>query len=221
MQGVLPKGYEISQKYKILLFVKHGSNAETYRVKGHDGKLYLLKLFNYSRLNRNAFDSENNLLEIKYLKELRHENILSYHDSGELIYDGKKFGFLVLEFISGETLAERLCRESFATLYDIQQIGIDILNGLDYLHNQPDPIIHNEITPQNIMLDLSSSLPKAILIDSVTLVHFINRQGFIQKRVLILIMSHLSVLIIYFHLNQIYILFVNNLPFPLWITTMV
>lgn len=165
IQGVLPKGYEISQKYKILLFKKHGSNAETYRVKGHDGKLYLLKLFNYSRLNRNAFDSENNLLEIKYLKELSHENILSYHDSGELIYYGKKFGFLVLEFISGETLAERLCRESFATLYDIQQIGIDILNGLDYLHNQPDPIIHNEITPQNIMLDLSSSLPKAILID--------------------------------------------------------
>jgi len=114
IQGVLPKGYEISQKYKILLFIKHGSNAETYRVKGHDGKLYLLKLFNYSRLNLNAFDSENNLLEIKYLKEISHENILSYHDSGELIYDGKKFGFLVLDFISGETLAERLSRESSA-----------------------------------------------------------------------------------------------------------
>ena len=107
-KGILPKGFLIDEKYSILLFIKQGSNAETYRVKGKDGKLYFLKLFNYSKLSRTAFDSENNLLEIEFLKNVQHENIVSYKDSGELIFESKKFGYLILNFIAGETLAERI-----------------------------------------------------------------------------------------------------------------
>jgi len=164
-KGILPKGFSIDDKYSILLFIKQGSNAETYRVKGNDGKLYFLKLFNYSKLQRSAFDSENNLLEIELLKNVKHDNIVSYKDSGELIYENKKFGYLVLNFIPGETLAERISREHFKTYYDVQQIILDVLNGLNYLHTLPEPIIHNEITPHNIMLDLSEDVPKAKIID--------------------------------------------------------
>lgn len=164
-KGILPKGFSINDKYSILLFIKQGSNAETYRVKGTDGKLYFLKLFNYSKLHRSAFDSDNNLLEIELLKNVKHENIVTYKDSGEVIYDNKKFGYLVLNFIAGETLAERISREPFNNYYDIQSIISDVLKGLNYLHSLPEPIIHNEITPQNIMLDLSSDVLKAKIID--------------------------------------------------------
>ncbi|MCZ2130736.1 MAG: endonuclease, partial [Bacteroidia bacterium] len=112
-KGILPKGFSIDDKYSILLFIKQGSNAETYRVKGTDGRLYFLKLFNYSKLHRSAFDSDNNLLEIELLKNVKHENIVSYKDSGEVIYDSKKFCYLVLNFIAGETLSERISREMF------------------------------------------------------------------------------------------------------------
>lgn len=164
-KGILPKGFSIIDKYSVLLFIKQGSNAETYRVKGTDGKLYFLKLFNYSKLHRSAFDSNNNLLEIELLKKVKHENIVSYKDSGELIYENKKFGYLVLNFIAGETLAERISREMFNNYYDIQSIISDVLKGLNYLHSLPEPIIHNEITPQNIIIDLSSDVPKAKIID--------------------------------------------------------
>lgn len=164
-KGILPKGFSINDKYSILLFIKQGSNAETYRVKGTDGKLYFLKLFNYSKLHRSAFDSDNNLLEIELLKNVKHENIITYKDSGEVIYENKKFGYLALNFIAGETLAERISREPFNNYYDIQSIMSDVLKGLNYLHSLPEPIIHNEITPQNIMLDLSSDVPKAKIID--------------------------------------------------------
>jgi transitional endoplasmic reticulum ATPase len=164
-KGVLPKGFSIDDKYSILLFIKQGSNAETYRVKGTDGKLYFLKLFNYSKLHRSAFDSDNNLLEIELLKNVKHENIVYYKDSGEVIYESKKFGYLVLNFIAGETLAERISREMFNNYYDIKQIISDVLIGLNYLHSLPEPIIHNEITTQNIILDLSSDIPKAKIID--------------------------------------------------------
>lgn len=163
--SILPKGFSIDEKYSVLLFIKQGSNAESYRVKGLDGKLYFLKLFNYAKLHRSAFDSENNLLEIEFLKKIKYENIVSYKDNGELIYEGKKFGYLILDFIAGETLAERISRKTFTTYYDIQLIIKDVLNGLKCLHSLPVPVIHNEITPQNIMLDLSGDVPKAKIID--------------------------------------------------------
>jgi len=164
-QGILPKNFSVNEKYSVMLFIKQGSNAETYRVKGKDGKLYFLKLFNYAKLHRSAFDRENNLLEIEFLKSIKHPNIVSYKDSGELIYEGKKFGYLVLNFIAGETLAEKISREKIKSVYDLKQIISAVLNGLNYLHSLPEPIIHNEITPQNIMLDLSGDIPQAKIID--------------------------------------------------------
>ena len=164
-QGRLSKNFLVNEQYSVMFFIKLGSNAETYRVKGKDGKVYFLKLFNYSKLHRSDFDSNNNLLEIEFLKSIKHPNIVSYKDSGELIFEGKKFGYLVLNFIAGETLAEKISREKVESVYDLKQIILDVLNGLNYLHSLPDPIIHNEITPQNVMLDLSGDIPVAKIID--------------------------------------------------------
>jgi len=164
-KGILQKNTVLDGKYTVLLFIKKGSNAETYRVKGADGKLYFLKLFNAAKLHHTAFDKNGNLLEIEFLKKTKHENIATYKDSGEVIVGGKKFLYLVLNFIVGETLAERMMREPISTVYDIRQILSGVLKGLDYLHNLSEPIIHNEITPQNIMLDLSGDTPQAKIID--------------------------------------------------------
>jgi transitional endoplasmic reticulum ATPase len=164
-KGLINKNEVIDGKYSVVFFIKQGSNAESYRVKGNDGKYYFLKLFNYAKIHRTAFDNENNLLEIELLKSINHSNIISYKDSGELIYGGKKYGYLVLDFIAGETLSERISRKPINTLFEIKQLVIGILNGLNYLHSLPEPIIHNEITPQNIMLDLSAEISKSIIVD--------------------------------------------------------
>ena len=164
-QHILQKNTVLENKYSVLLFIKKGKNAETYRVKGSDGKLYLLKLFNPAKLHHSSFDENGNLLEIVFLKKAKHKNIVSYKDNGEIIVDGKKYLYLVLNFIAGETLAERMMREPISTVYDIRQILSDVLCGLQYLHSQSESIIHNEITLQNIMLDLSSDIPQAKIID--------------------------------------------------------
>lgn len=164
-KGILPKYFLIDEKYSVLLFIKQGRYAENYRVKGTDGKIYFMKLFNYARICRSSFDNNNNLLEIEFLKRIKHENIVSYEGSGELIYENKKFGYLILSFIAGETLDERIIRESFSTYFDVRQIISDVLKGLNYIHSLSEPIIHNEITPQNIMIDLSGEIPKGVIID--------------------------------------------------------
>ena len=90
-KGRLPKGFNIDDKYNVILFIKQGSNAETYRVRGTDGELYFLKLFNFSKTHRISFDSNGDLLEIEFLKKVRHEHLVSYKDCGELIFENKKY----------------------------------------------------------------------------------------------------------------------------------
>lgn len=161
----LPKDFKVNNDYSIKLFIKKGSYAETYRVKGKDGKLYFLKLFDITKLHHSSFDTNSNLLEIELLKKLKHENIITYIDSGELIFDEKKYFYLIQGFITGETLEEKIKREPITTVYDIKQIVTGILKGLYYLHRLPEPIIHNEIAPSNIMLDLAGDIPQVKIID--------------------------------------------------------
>lgn len=164
-KGILSKNEVINSKYTVLLFIKNGSNAQTYRVKGLDGKLYFLKLFSYSKLHRSQFDIEGNLLEIEFLKQIDHPNIVKYRDSGEIVIDNQKYAFLVLDFIAGETIADKIIRDDVLDEYDVRHFSVGILNGLKYLHTQANCIIHNEITPQNIMLDLSGDIPVVKIID--------------------------------------------------------
>jgi transitional endoplasmic reticulum ATPase len=42
---------------------------------------------------------------------------------------------LVLNFIAGETLAEKISREKIESVYDLKQIIGDVLNGLNYLQS--------------------------------------------------------------------------------------
>jgi transitional endoplasmic reticulum ATPase len=160
---IINKGFTID-KYSVLFAIKQGLYAETYRVKGNDGKLYFLKLFNYSQLHKSAFDENNNIIEIEIVKSNQQLNLVSYKDSGEIIIDNKKYAYLVLDFIAGETLSEKLIRENYRSLYDIKNIVIGILEGVKYLHQQTNPVIHNELTLQNVMLDLSggNAIPKII-----------------------------------------------------------
>lgn len=160
--SILKKDQIIDKKYNVSFFVKKGDYAETYRVQNNKGQTKLLKLFDYKKLHHSQFTENNEVLEIEILKNLNHPNIIKYYDSGVIVVDNQQYAYLVLDFISGETLAEKLKRESCST-YQAKEIILGVLNGLNYLHNKK--IIHNEISIQNIMLDLSGNIPIPKIID--------------------------------------------------------
>jgi len=163
-QSILSKGQNIDEKYKVTFFLKKGSYAETYRVKDKEGKTKLLKLFAFSKLDRTQFDANGDILEIEVLRKINHPNLVKYCDSSELLIDGQKYAFAILDFISGETLADKMKREQSLNPYEAKDIISGVLNGLNYLHNLDNPIIHNDITNLNIMSDLSCKveIPKII-----------------------------------------------------------
>ncbi|OEY72826.1 AAA family ATPase [Salegentibacter salarius] len=161
---ILKKGQFINDKYKITFFLKKGSYAETYRVKDPKGKTKLLKLFAYSKLDRTQFDENSDVLEIQVLKKIKHPNLVNFIESGELLIQNQKYAYAILDFISGETLADRMKREDTLNPYEAKDIISGVLNGLNYLHSFDNPIIHNDITNLNVMLDLSGkvAIPKII-----------------------------------------------------------
>lgn len=163
-KNILSKGQSIKEKYKITFFLKKGGYAETYRVKDQEGKPKLLKLFVYSKLDRTQFDENGNVLEIEILKKIKHPNLVKFCDSGELLINSQKYAYVILDFISGETLADKLKREQQLNLYEAKNIVLGVLNGLKHLHLLKNPIIHNDITNLNVMLDLSGkvAIPKII-----------------------------------------------------------
>jgi len=90
--------------------------------------------------------------------------LVAYCDNGELLLENQKYVFVILDFISGETLADKMKRDHTSNPYEAKAVILGVLNGLNYLHNLENPIIHNDITNLNIMSDLSGKveIPKII-----------------------------------------------------------
>lgn len=136
---MLTKGSVINS-YSVSFPIKEGSYADTYRVKDSSGKNYFLKLFDCSKLHRNQFTESGDILEIEISKQLKHPNLTAYHDSGELMINGKQMSFVVYDFISGETVAEKVTRAQRCSAYEARDIVVGVLNGLEFLHSLPVPI---------------------------------------------------------------------------------
>ena len=151
--------------YTVAFPHKQGSYAETYRVKDTSGKTRFLKLINYSKLNRNQIDDNGRVIEVEISKLLHHHNLCQFIDSGNMMMNGSQYAWFVTEFVSGETLSQRIIRDDEISVYEIKTIAKMVLSALSFLHSQSIPVIHNEVTIQNVFLNLVGELQDLKLID--------------------------------------------------------
>ncbi len=84
--------------------------------------------------------------EIKTTANLQHPHILPLFDSGE----ADSFLYYVMPFIDGETLRDKLNRETQLGIEEAVSITTAIADALDYAHRQN--VIHLDIKPENILL---------------------------------------------------------------------
>ena len=83
--------------------------------------------------------------EARAISSLNHPHICQLYDIGSQ----DSAGYLVMEFLEGETLAERL-RKGALPLNETLKIGIAIAEALTVAHRQG--IVHRDLKPGNIML---------------------------------------------------------------------
>jgi len=85
--------------------------------------------------------------EAAVLASLNHPNIVSVIDRGR---EGE-ICFIVMEYVEGETLKERLRRRGRLPPDEVIPIVRQVLAGLDYAHRRG--VVHRDIKPGNIMID--------------------------------------------------------------------
>src|ERR1044071_452895 len=99
---------------------------------------------------RKAFEREARLLN-----HLRHPALPRVSD--HFVEDEGQF--LVMEYIAGDDLAEKLKERGGAfTLSEVLNWADQLLDALDYLHTQEPPVIHRDIKPQNLKLTARNAI---------------------------------------------------------------
>jgi len=84
--------------------------------------------------------------EIKTTATLSHPHILPLFDSGE----AGGFLYYVMPYIQGETIREKLNRETQFGVDEAVRIAREVADALDYAHRHG--VIHRDIKPENILL---------------------------------------------------------------------
>jgi serine/threonine protein kinase len=93
-----------------------------------------------------ALGADRFLREIEVAANLTHPHILPLHDSGEaagLLY-------YVMPYVEGESLRDRVNRETQLPVDEALQIAREVADALAYAHGQG--VIHRDIKPENILL---------------------------------------------------------------------
>ncbi|MDE6333457.1 MAG: AAA family ATPase [Muribaculaceae bacterium] len=144
--------------YEIDAFVKDGEVNETYRVtcNGDSRGSMFMKLYIPERFTPEMKSAGGLIDEIELMRGYAHPFVISYIDDG--IYeapDGNKYPYLVTNYFNGRLLAEMLRYDSTPfTVDDIINIYIQMLTGLANLHSLG--LVHNDITPRNVMYNPES-----------------------------------------------------------------
>jgi serine/threonine-protein kinase len=135
----------LADRYRIERRLGEGGMATVYLAQDskHDRKVALKVL----RPELAAvLGAERFVQEIKTTASLQHPNILPLFDSGE----ADSFLYYVMPFVEGETIRDKLNRETQFSVDEAVKIASDVADALDYAHRQN--VIHRDIKPENILL---------------------------------------------------------------------
>ena len=130
--------------YEIVSLVGVGGMGEVYRAR--DTRLdrtVAIKVLSTeidSPAAREQFDRE-----ARAISSLNGPNLCALYDVGS--QNGR--AFLVLEFLTGETLSDRLARRRLS-MEEVLEYGIQIASAMDGAHRQG--VVHRDLKPGNIML---------------------------------------------------------------------
>ena len=134
--------------YEIVSPIGAGGMGEVYRAKdtrlGRDVAVKVLP----AHMSASAELRQRLECEARTISQLSHPHICTLHDVGH--QNGTDY--LVMEFLEGETLADRLGRGPLPVEQALK-IGVEIAGALDAAHRQG--IVHRDLKPGNIMLTKS------------------------------------------------------------------
>src|SRR6266705_6626859 len=134
--------------YEIISAVGAGGMGEVYRARDTRLERTVAIKVLPSHLSSSAEVRQRFEREAKTISQLSHPHICALYDVGN--QDGVEY--LVMEYLEGETLSERLLKGSLP-FDQVLRYGIEIADALDKAHRQG--IVHRDLKPGNVMLTKS------------------------------------------------------------------
>jgi eukaryotic-like serine/threonine-protein kinase len=131
--------------YEIQSPLGSGGMGEVYRAKDTRLDRTVAVKVLPSHLSENPEARQRFDREARSISSLNHPNICTLHDVGH--QDG--IDYLVMEYLEGETLADRL-RKGPLTTEQVLRYGIEICEGLERAHKSG--VVHRDLKPGNVML---------------------------------------------------------------------
>lgn len=142
---------EITEKYEVIEKMAQGGMGAIYRVRHRIlDEIRVIKTI----LPDQTADEESRgrfLREARVAAQLRHPNIATLFDCS-IAADGTVY--MVMEFIEGMNLYQFLQSGFSFSSEEVQSLGAQVLDALDYLHHQK--VIHRDISTDNLMLTETS-----------------------------------------------------------------
>ena len=150
---ILKQGQPIGNRWHVVYLIKENPYAESYRVEDESGNPYFLKIYRLKNTPMKLIE-DGEVAEIAYCRQLEHKNIVSYIDDGIYNDEAGECRYLIATYFDGELLSELLQRKKKKKLDQktAVKIFLEMLQGLQYLHEQPGVLLHNDINPTNVML---------------------------------------------------------------------
>lgn len=138
-------------EYTIQERICSGGQGTTYSAITADGEKCVLKEFilcpssNTTATIESAREFE---AEVSLLSQLHHPGIVRLEDF--FFEDGRVY--IKLEFIEGQSLREMVQQRGPLSEDEVVRIARSTCDVLEYLHSQNPPIVHRDVTPENILL---------------------------------------------------------------------
>ncbi|HYB93633.1 MAG TPA: serine/threonine-protein kinase, partial [Vicinamibacterales bacterium] len=145
---MLPSGTRLGP-YEVLGLIGEGGMGQVYRAA--DTRLdrsVAIKVLP-AALADDAVRRERFEREARSISRLEHPNICPLYDIGELPASAGGGMFLVMQFLEGETLAQRLTRGALS-IKESLDVGVQIAEALAVAHRAG--IVHRDLKPGNVML---------------------------------------------------------------------
>lgn len=142
----------IADRYEVIRPLGRGSFAETLLARDltGDGLVAMKVLHPRAAQEWKAYELFER--EAATLRGLRHHGVPAIHDTFRAPWDGTTAAFLVMEFIEGESLAERISARRPLDSVEVLHLFVELLGVLEYLHTRVPPVLHRDIKPANIVV---------------------------------------------------------------------
>lgn len=151
-ENILPAGETLKGgDYKIDDRISSGGQATTYLATKASGEKCVLKEFILATSSTSSAPIESARefeAEVSLLSQLSHPGIVSLEDF--FFEDGRVY--VAMEYIEGVTLRQKVQQDGKLSESEVVRITQATCDVLEYLHGCTPPIVHRDVTPENILL---------------------------------------------------------------------